>query len=141
MSEERDCPAIFISAPSSNQGKTTVAAALAFMHRRQGRRVRVFKAGPDFLDPMILQRASGNPVYQLDLWMMGESECRRLLYEAAGESDVIIVEGVMGLFDGTPSSADLAELFNIPVATVIDASSMAQTFGAIVFGLTKFRQR
>ena len=62
---------MFVSAPASGQGKTTVTAALAHRHRQQGRRVRVFKTGPDFLDPMILERASGAPVYQLDLWMGG----------------------------------------------------------------------
>jgi cobyrinic acid a,c-diamide synthase len=57
-----DCPALFISGPASGQGKTTVTAGLARLHRGQGRRVRVFKTGPDFLDPMILERASGAPV-------------------------------------------------------------------------------
>lgn len=128
-----------IAATASGQGKTTVTAALAHYHRRQGRVVRVFKTGPDFLDPMILERASGHPVYQLDLWMGGEDHCRELLYRAAEEADLIIVEGVMGLFDGTPSSADLAALFGIPVLAVIDASAMAQTFGAIVYGLANFR--
>ena len=133
------CPALMVAAPASGQGKTTVTAALAHYHREQGRVVRVFKTGPDFLDPMILERASGHPVYQLDLWMGGEAHCRELLYQAAAEADLIIVEGVMGLFDGTPSSADLAALFGIPVLAVIDASAMAQTFGAIVFGLAHYR--
>jgi len=94
----RNCPALLIAAPASGQGKTTVTAALARLHARQGKRVRVFKCGPDFLDPMILARASGKPVYQLDLWMVGEEESRRLLWEAAGEADLILIEGVMGLF-------------------------------------------
>ena len=135
----RACPALFVSAPASGAGKTTVTAALARLHRGQGRRVRVFKTGPDFLDPMILERASGNPVYQLDLWMCGEGHCRQLLYEAAGDADLILIEGVMGLFDGNPSSADLAQRFGIPVLAVIDASAMAQTFGALVHGLATYR--
>jgi cobyrinic acid a,c-diamide synthase len=135
----RHCPAQFITAPASGQGKTTVTAALARYHRNRGRRVRVFKTGPDFLDPMILERASGAPVYQLDLWMGGEDHCRHLLYEAAGEADLILIEGVMGLFDGKPSSADLAALFGIPVLAVIDASAMAQTFGAVALGLAHYR--
>ncbi|MBI3570393.1 MAG: cobyrinate a,c-diamide synthase [Gammaproteobacteria bacterium] len=139
MSATQSCPALFISAPASGQGKTTVTAALACRQRQLGRRVRVFKTGPDFLDPMILERASGNPVYQLDLWMGGENHCRQLLYEAAGAADLILIEGVMGLFDGQPSSADLAALFGIPVLAVIDASAMAQTFGAVAFGLARFR--
>jgi len=137
--ERRACPALFVSAPASNQGKTTITAALARFHSAQGRRVRVFKTGPDFLDPMILERASGRPAYQLDLWMGGEEHCRTLLYDAACHADLILIEGVMGLFDGTPSSADLAQLLGVPVLAVIDAESMAQSFGAIAHGLASYR--
>ncbi len=133
----RHCPAVLISAPASGQGKTTVTAALAAYHRSQGRRVRVFKTGPDFIDPTILEQASGHPVYQLDLWMGGEADCRARLYQAAGEADLILIEGVMGLFDGELSSADLAKQFGIPVLAVIDASAMAQTFAALAYGLSQ----
>ena len=126
VGETRHCPALLIAAPASGQGKTSVTAALARLHARQGRRVRVFKCGPDFLDPMILARASGAPVYQLDLWMIGEAESRRLLWEAAGEADLILIEGVMGLFDGQPSAADLAERFGVPVLGVIVAAGLAR---------------
>ncbi|MEQ1533311.1 MAG: cobyrinate a,c-diamide synthase [Sideroxydans sp.] len=133
----RFCPALFISAPASNQGKTTVTAALAAYHRGQGRRVRVFKTGPDFIDPTLLQAASGQAVYQLDLWMGSVDECRARLYQAAGEADLILIEGVMGLFDGKPSSADLAKQFGVPILAVIDASAMAQTFAALAVGLAR----
>src|ERR1700709_2548698 len=115
MRASRHCPAVLIAAPASGQRKTHVTAALARLHRNQGRRVRVFKTGPDFLDPMILERASGAPVYQLDPWMGGDEDVRARLYEAAGEADLILVEGVMGLFDGSPSSADLAIAIGLPV--------------------------
>jgi cobyrinic acid a,c-diamide synthase len=128
-----------LAAPASGQGKTTVTAALARYHVRAGRKVRVFKCGPDFLDPMVLERASGGPVYQLDLWMVGEELCGNLLWAAAGEADLILVEGVMGLFDGQPSAADLARLFQLPVLGVIDARAMAQTFGAIALGLAVYQ--
>ena len=133
------CPALLISAPASGQGKTTLTAALARYHRQQGRRVRIFKTGPDFLDPMILERASGYPVYQLDLWMVGEQGCKQLLSQAAAEADLILIEGVMGLFDGTPSSADLAQVFGVPVLALIQAHAMAQTFGAVAYGLAYYR--
>lgn len=136
----QQCPALLISAPASGQGKTTVTAALAWYHRQQGRRVRVFKTGPDFLDPLILEHASGNPVYQLDLWMGGEQHCHELLYQASCDADIILIEGVMGLFDGQTSSADLARLFNIPVLAVINATAMAQTFGAIAYGLANYKK-
>lgn len=133
------CPAMMVSALASGQGKTTVTAALARRHVEAGRRVRVFKCGPDFLDPMILERACGTQVYQLDLFMVGEAECRRLLHVAALEADLILVEGVMGLFDGDPSAADLAARFGFPVMAVIDGSAMAQTFGALAHGLATYR--
>ena len=63
---------------------------------------------------------------------------RALLHQAAGEADVLLVEGVMGLYDGNPSSADLARRFGIPVAAVIDARAMAQTFGALAQGLAHY---
>lgn len=137
-SDSKHCPALLITAPASGQGKTTVVAALARYHRNQGRRVRVLKTGPDFLDPMIHKRASGETVYPLDLWMVGDAGCQQLLFDAACEADLILVEGVMGLYDGTPSSADLAIRFGLPVAAVIDAGAMAQTFGAVAHGLASY---
>ncbi|MDN3520056.1 cobyrinate a,c-diamide synthase [Halomonas ramblicola] len=133
------CPAVFIAAPASGQGKTTVTAALARMLRNEGKVVRVFKTGPDYLDPLVLAQASGRPVDQLDLWMAGEAYCRRRLFEAALEADLILVEGAMGLFDGEPSSADLAALFGLPLVIVMDVKGMAQTAAALVAGLAGFR--
>jgi cobyrinic acid a,c-diamide synthase len=133
------CPALLIAAPASGQGKTTVTAALARLHTRQGRRVTVFKCGPDFLDPQIHAFASGRPCQNLDLGMCGEADARRRLAQAAANSDLILIEGVMGLFDGQPSAADLAELFGIPVMALIDAGAMAQTFGAVAHGLATYR--
>jgi cobyrinic acid a,c-diamide synthase len=130
--------ALLIAAVSSGQGKTTVTAALARKLVRLGKRVRVFKCGPDFIDPMLLERASGAPVRSLDLWMVGQELCSQQLSQAAAEADVILIEGVMGLYDGTPSSADLARAFGVPVMAVIDAGSMAQTAGALVHGLRDY---
>ncbi|MDA7415639.1 cobyrinate a,c-diamide synthase [Xenophilus arseniciresistens] len=132
------CAAVLVAAPASGQGKTTVAAALARLHARQGRRVRAFKCGPDFLDPQWLALASGQSVDSLDLWINGESDCRARLHAAARDSDLIVVEGVMGLFDGQPSAADLARRLRLPVLAVIDAGSMAGTFGALVHGLKSY---
>ncbi|WP_294770923.1 cobyrinate a,c-diamide synthase [uncultured Rhodoferax sp.] len=139
MTEISRCPAILIAAPASGQGKTTVTSALARLHARQGRRVHVFKCGPDFLDPYWHSLASAAPVHQLDLWMTGEADCRARLHAAAQEADLIIVEGVMGLYDGEPSAADLAQRLGLPVLAVVDASAMAGTFGALAFGLQHYR--
>lgn len=133
------CPALLISAPASGQGKTTVTAALARLHARQGRKVRVFKCGPDFLDPYWHELASGSPVHSVDLWMTGEADVRQRLHEAAQEADLILVEGVMGLFDGNFSAGDLAQLLGLPVLAVVDASAMAGTFGALAYGLQHYQ--
>ena len=133
------CPALLIAAPASGQGKTTITSALARLYTRQGLKVRVFKCGPDFLDPYWHTLASGAPVHQLDLWMTGEADCRARLHAAAREADLILVEGVMGLFDGEPSAADLAQRLGLHVLAVVDASSMAGTFGALAFGLQHYR--
>lgn len=135
----RPCPALLVAATASGQGKTTITAALARRHRNAGRRVRVFKCGPDFLDPQILEAASGAPVENLDLWMCGADDGARRLHAAAQDADLILVEGVMGLYDGTPSSADIALAFELPVLAVIDAAAMAQTFGALALGLATYR--
>jgi cobyrinic acid a,c-diamide synthase len=137
--ENISCPALLVSAPASGQGKTLTTAALARAWRNRGLKVRAFKSGPDFLDPMVLEKATGQPVYNLDLGMCGEQDGLARLYSAAQEADVIIVEGVMGLYDGTPSSADIAARYGLSVLVTIDASAMAQTFGAIASGLFAYR--
>ncbi|MGX4644423.1 cobyrinate a,c-diamide synthase [Massilia sp. SYSU DXS3249] len=129
---------VLVAAVASGQGKTTVTAAIARKLTQSVQRVRVFKCGPDFIDPMLLERACGAPVHTLDLWMVGLDECRARLAEAARAADTVLVEGVMGLYDGTPSAADLARAFGIPVLAVIDASAMAQTAGAVALGLRDY---
>ncbi|MEG2045242.1 MAG: cobyrinate a,c-diamide synthase [Comamonas sp.] len=133
------CVAVLVAAPASGQGKTTVTAALARWHTRQGRTVRVFKCGPDFLDPYWHQLASGAPVHNLDGWMVGMDEVRARLHAAAGEADVILIEGVMGLYDGSPTAADLAQQLGVPVLLVVDAGAMAGSFGALVLGMQQYQ--
>jgi cobyrinic acid a,c-diamide synthase len=133
------CPAFFVAAPASGQGKTTVVAALACLHTRSGRRVSVFKCGPDFLDPQIHAVASGRPCQNIDAWMCGDADFTWRLAEAARVSDLILIEGVMGLFDGSPPASELAARLGIPILAVIDAFGMSAGFGAIAYGLKNYR--
>lgn len=133
------CPALLVAAPASGQGKTTVVAALARLHIRQGRRVRVFKCGPDFLDPQIHALASGQPCENIDFRMGGEADAAWRLARAAATSDLILVEGVMGLHDGEPSAAALARRLGLPILLVLDADAMAGSFGAVAWGLKYYR--
>lgn len=137
--ERVSCPALLIAAPASGGGKTSITAALARLHARRGRRVRVFKCGPDFLDPKIHAMSSGEHCDNVDMWLCGDDDIRVRFAAAAREADLILVEGVMGLFDGQPSSADIAERFGLPILAIIDARAMAQTFAAIAFGLAHYR--
>ncbi len=129
-----------IAAIASGQGKTSVTAALAGHLLSRGYTVQVFKVGADFIDPMLLQHAAHAEVEILDLWLLGEAACQQKIKAAASAADVVLIEGVMGLYDGTPSAADLARRFDLPVLLVIDASAMAQTVGALVYGMQHFGQ-
>ena len=133
------CPALMVAAPASGQGKTTVVAALARLHVRAGRKVRVFKCGPDFLDPQIHALASGQPCENIDFRMGGEEDACWRLARAARDNDLILVEGVMGLNDGEPSAGELARRLGLPILLVLDASAMAGSFGAVAWGLKHYR--
>lgn len=136
----RRCPALLVAAPASGHGKTTVVAALARLHTRLGRRVRVFKCGPDFLDPQIHALASGAPCENIDFHMCGDADARWRLARVASDADLILVEGVMGLHDGEPDSAELARALGLPILLVIDAGAMAGSFGAVAWGLKHYRE-
>ncbi len=129
---------VLSSAGCSGQGKTTVTAALARWLVRRGERVRIFKVGADFIDPLLLERACGLPVHVLDLWMVGEADCRAMLSQAAVGADAVLIEGAMGLYDGDPSAADLARVLDLPVLAVLDVGAMAETAGAVATGLRDF---
>lgn len=129
---------LLLSAIASGQGKTSVAAALAAKLRAEGQHVCVFKIGADFIDPHILRVGSGSEVDNLDLWLLGRDACLQRLQAAARQHDYVLIEGAMGLYDGVPSSADLAREFEIPVIVVLDVAAMAQTAAAILQGLRDY---
>ena len=137
MSRAR-CRGIMIAASGSGQGKTVFTAALARHHRHRGSTVKVIKLGPDFLDPMILEIASGQPVHNLDWWMMGEAQCRHLFHDAVQHNDVVLIESLMGLHDQSPSSAWLARELGLPVLLVMNLSKYAQTAAAVVHGMQHY---
>jgi len=143
LAEARLGRGIVIAAPASGSGKTLVTLGLLRALRNAGHRVRSAKAGPDYIDPGFHAAATGAPCVNLDLWAMGESTCRALLARQAAEADIVIVEGVMGLFDGPEgaagSTADLAAALGLPVILVIDCAHQAQSVAALVHGFTRFR--
>ncbi len=137
------CRALLISAAASGCGKTTVTLGLLRAFRNRGLRVGAAKIGPDFIDPAFHHVAAGRRSATLDLWGMRERTLRAELATVAAESDIVLIEGVMGLFDGardgSGSSAQLAELLDLPILLVLDVSAQASTAAAVAFGLARYR--
>ncbi|MFN0192340.1 MAG: cobyrinate a,c-diamide synthase [Aestuariivirga sp.] len=132
-----------VAAPASGSGKTLVTLALLRAFRDAGVAVASAKAGPDYIDPRFHEAASARPCPNLDLWAMGKAGCRALASHAASETELLIVEGVMGLFDGPEagegSTADLALALDLPVVLVIDAARQSQSVAALTHGFSTYR--
>ena len=137
-------PRLVIAGTHSGVGKTTVATGIMAALHARGVAVASAKVGPDFIDPGYHSLATGRPGRNLDAWMCGEAAIGPLAGRAAQGADVLIVEGVMGLFDGagdgSPSStADVARMIDAPVVLVVDAASMSQSVAALVHGFATLR--
>ena len=132
---------LVVAAPHSGSGKTTVTLGLLRALSNAGHQVASFKAGPDYIDPQFHAAATGRPCFNLDLWAMGEVACGAALADVSAE--LVIVEGVMGLFDGPDgapgSTADLATALGLPVLLVIDCAHQAQSIAALVEGFKNYR--
>lgn len=137
-------PSLVVAGSQSGVGKSSLTLALVAALKRRGMRVQTFKVGPDYLDPGHLARVSGRPCYNLDAWMCGEAYVRQLFRQAASDADIAIVEGVMGLFDGSRadrlegSTAQIACWLQAPVLLVVNAHGMARSIAALVHGFGSF---
>ncbi len=132
---------LIIAAPHSGAGKTTVTLALLAALKRRGVAVRSAKAGPDYIDPAFHAAVTGAASVNLDSWAMPARLLDALAAQAAHGADILVIEGVMGLFDGAPgasgrrgATADLAAHFDLPVVLVLDVSRQAQSAAALVRG-------
>ena len=137
-------PRLVIAGTSSGVGKTTATLAILAALRERGRRVQPFKVGPDFIDPSHHRAATGRPSRNLDGWMLGADHNHSIFARAAADADISIIEGMMGLFDGSSpvnevgSTAELAKQLSAPVLLVIDGSAMARSAAAMVAGYAHF---
>src|SRR5687768_10255075 len=139
-------PRLVVAGTHSGVGKTTVATGLLAALRRAGHRPAGAKVGPDFIDPGYHSLACGRPSRNLDPWLCGPDAMAPLGARAGAGASVLLVEGVMGLFDGavdgSPSStADVAALLGAPVVLVVDVSAMSTSVAAVVRGFRDHDER
>jgi cobyrinic acid a,c-diamide synthase len=133
---------LILAAPASGSGKTLVTAGLARHLRRRGLRVAAAKAGPDFIDPTFLVAATGKPCPNLDVWAMRPATLAGLVAELEADAEIVLCEGVMGLFDGTGpegeagSTAELARVTGWPVVLIVDAQGQGASVAALLRGFT-----
>ncbi len=139
-----DTGGLILAAPASGSGKTTLALGLMRALARGGMRVAPAKTGPDYVDPTFHAAAAGRDSVNLDPWAMREATLEALVGALSREADLVLCEGVMGLFDGidargTGSTADLAERTGWPVVLVVDARGLAASAGPLVAGFVNAR--
>ncbi len=135
---------LILGGVTSGVGKTTLACALLAAFRRRELRVQPFKIGPDYIDPSHHTLAAGRPSRTLDSVLLPPDSLRELFARAAGNCDLALAEGVMGLFDGRNgrgeegSTAHIAKLLQTPIVVVIDVAKTSRTAGAIALGCLRF---
>ena len=138
---------LVIAGVTSGVGKTTISLAIMHGLRKSGFKVQPFKVGPDFIDPSYHSVVCGRSSHNLDPWLMRESGVRETFDESVDGSDIAIIEGVMGIYDGVSgrndyaSTAHVARLLRAPVILVIDASKAARSLAAVAYGIIKFDPR
>ena len=134
---------LLIAAPSSGSGKTTLTLGLLRALKKRGVAIAPGKAGPDYIDPAFHAAASGETCLNFDPWAMRADLLRSNAASHAAQGRVLVVEAMMGLFDGAAdgkgSAADLAALLDLPVVLVVDCARASHSVAALVSGFTNFR--
>jgi cobyrinic acid a,c-diamide synthase len=133
-----DKRAIMIAAPSSGSGKTTITLAILRALRNQGIRVASCKVGPDYIDSAFHAIASGIPCRNVDPRAMRPETLRQQIADAAADAEFVVIEGVMGLFDGN-LTADVADLLGLRVILVLDVAGQMESAAAVAKGFASFR--
>ena len=138
-------PRLVISGSTSGVGKTSITCAIIYGLKKRGHTIQPFKVGPDYIDPSYLNSISNNETKNLDVWLMGKNELMKSFVNSS-TSDISIIEGVMGYYDGFggktnhASTHHVATLLKSPVILVLDASKTSRSIAATALGFTKFHR-
>jgi len=138
-------PRLVISGSTSGVGKTSITSAIIYGLKNRGYTVQPFKVGPDYIDPSYLSSISKNETKNLDVWLMGKTELVKSFVNSS-TSDISIIEGVMGYYDGFggktnhASTHHVATLLKSPVILILDASKTSRSIAATALGFTKFHR-
>ncbi|MHB8841025.1 MAG: cobyrinate a,c-diamide synthase [Candidatus Aquicultor sp.] len=143
MGHDNTFPRILIAGTSSGVGKTTISLAIMAALSKRGLTVQGFKVGPDFIDPGYYQMVTGRPGRNIDTWMIGKEPSKACFVNSASDSDIAVIEGVMGLYDGRGdlsegSTAEAAKLIESPVIMVVNCAKIGASAGAVAVGFKKY---
>ena len=139
-------PRLVISGSTSGVGKTSITSAIIYGLKKRGYTIQPFKVGPDYIDPSYLSSISNNETKNLDVWLMGKNELVKTFVKSSS-SDISIIEGVMGYYDGFggktnyASTHHVATLLQAPVILILDASKTSRSIAATALGFTKFHKK
>lgn len=135
-------PRIVIAATNSGAGKTTITNGILACLKELALNVQPYKIGPDYIDPGFHSLASEKQCHNLDTWLVPSEKIKEIFLQTATNSDIAVIEGVMGLYDGgtngISSTATIAKLLQAPVVLVIDAKSMGDSAAAIALGFKNY---
>ena len=138
-------PRIILAGATSEVGKTSITCSIIHALQKQGYSVQPFKVGPDYIDPSYLSSISKHDTYNLDVWLMGKNQLLNS-FISNSKSDVSIIEGVMGYYDGFGGDSNYASTHHVasitksPVLLVLDASKTARSIAATALGFQKFHR-
>jgi len=140
-----EIPRIVLAGATSGVGKTSITCSIIYALQKKGYSVQPFKVGPDYIDPSYLSSISKHDTYNLDVWLMGKDQLLDS-FVSNSKSDISIIEGVMGYYDGFDGNSNYASTHHVatitksPVLLVLDASKTSRSIAATALGFQKFHR-